>query len=303
MKVKKGALGPVIAVVLVASLGAFTSIGLADTDYHADYAPTTLGNDYDNYIDTVNDYVIEGIDAAMPISQQNTENLETAKGLSISMGTESDEATAIILTNKTGKDIEELAVKITSDKDYPSNMLSAALPDDGQACWYFTFPGYQTHEYTNESGVTIVMPENYTLRAKFSDGTQGVFHNVNMNGVRTLTLNYSPTYKVYFVERTTITNHTPDPNLYYEINMAEGEEGGGDALNYHVNSSGRMGDRMITENRGGGWELSHEPTQTLENYALALPLYGEPSGEYTNGVYESLYWNAEELRWRDFDFE
>ena len=302
MKRRNRVLGAAAGICLVASAGAFAALGFASSASVSDYEPTTVGNDYPNYIDERNDIVVEGMKAVMPISQQNTENLESAKALDVKIDAETDGCTAILVTNMTGKDISEFKVK-TNSEPYSQNLLSGELAVDGQACWYFTFPGYTTHEYTNTTGVTYTVPDNYTIQVKFADGSTGEFHNLNMNGVRTVNLCWSDAYKVYFVERTTITNHTPDPNLYYEVNRDEGEEGGGDALDFHVNSAARMGDRQITESRGGGWEMSHEPSQELDNYSLALPLYGEPSDDYTDGVYEDLYWNAEELRWRDFDFE
>ena len=232
------------------------------------------------------------------ISNQNADSVDNAEGLSVKLGDASGDVSPIVVTNSLGKDIKEFTFKTSDESSYPGNQLSATLADGQSAGWAFEY-AYGERSYTNASGKTISMPKNYLLKATFADGTTAEFHNVNMNGVRTLNLCYSPDYSVYYVERTTITNHTPDPNLYYEANLAS-YEGGAEEFDYHVNSSGRMGDLMYTASRSDSatWSLSHQPSQDIPDMGIVPALHGESEGDGITDVYRDLYWNRDDLTWR-----
>lgn len=291
---KKGVAGAAVTMAVVVGVGAGAGLAIADDSY----APTVLGNDaYTNQVDVRNDYTVEAVNYTSPISDQNSESVADARALSTVIGQESDDASPIIVTNSLGKEIKELSIRTSDEASYPSNMMSGTLSDGGQAVWYLTYD-YAEQDYTNSVGATYKMPVNYLIKATLADGTTAEFHNVNMNGVRTLNLCYSDDYGVNYVERTTITNHTPDPNLYYEANLAS-YANGIDEFNYHVNSGGALTERMITESRGGAWRYAgHDPLPDIEDYGIDTPLLGEPSGDYTDDLYNSLYWNADGLTWR-----
>lgn len=293
MNPRKGTAGIVVMVTAVVSLCMFVGAGYAASDY----MPTLLGNDtYSNHVDLVNDYRVEGIYYTAPISDQNTDTVAEARSLATTIGNESEAASPIIVTNNLGKTIEEFSFRSSADSAFPGSMLSASLADDESACWFYEY-NYAEQDYTNSIGSTYAMPQNYLIQVVFSDGTTAEFHNINMNAVRTINLCYSTDYGVYYVERTTITNHTPDPNLYYEVNLNE-YEGGSAEFNYHVNSGGGMGERAITASRGGGWDVGHDPLQQIEDFGIDLPLYGTSTGDYTDGRYDSLRWNSDSLIWR-----
>lgn len=302
MNVRTGVAGTVCALALTAGLGAFAGTGAAWAD-GLSYSPTTLGNDsYDNQVDPRNDIGVQGEEYTGPIHDQNADTVAEARSQSITIGTASDDASPVLLTNATGKNIKELSVRSTTESAYPSNMLSASLSNGASACWYVTYDDYGTLSYTNNNGDTYAVPARYSFEATFDDGTTAEFHEVNANGLRTLTLKYSDDYGVYYVERTTITNHTPDPSLPYEVDRAAY---GNDAeYNAYANSAASTDRRAITASRGDAWILDRpDITTEMSVYAITLPLYGEPSGDYTNGVYEPLYWNSDSLEWRAFDFE
>lgn len=294
MKLKKATCGVALSAALAASLGV-VGVALA-----ADYEPTLLGNDsYTNQVDEINDYVVEGITYTSQIANQNADTVAEAEALSITIGSASDDASPILVTNSLGKTISEFSVRGSDESTYPSNMMSASLSDGESACWYFVYD-YQEQTYTNHVGDTLYMPVNYYIQVTFDDGTTAEFHNINLNGVRTINLCWSDDYEVYYVERTTITNHTPDPTLYYEVNLAEEEDA--EEFNFHVNSAGRLDALAYTESRGAAWSnLDHTPTQTIEDFGIEIPLYGTSQGDYTDGLYDELRWNSDSLPWRDYN--
>lgn len=293
MDPKKSAPGVVVAATLVASLG----VGGACYAAAADYTPTLLGNDYDNRVDERNAYTVEGMNYTAPIASQNGDAVAAAQGASVTVGQQGEGATPILLTNSLGKTVKEFTFRLSDEAAYPGNQMSGTLADGESAGWFYTYD-YGTHDYTDSQGRVIAVPNNCLMQVTFDDGTTAEFHNVNTNGVRTIDLRHSDEYGVYYVARTTITNHTPDPNLYYEANLA-GYEGPAEEFDYHVNSAGAMGARQITESRGGAWETGkHSPTQDIADYGADIPMLGESSGDYTDGVYDDLYWNEEGLAWR-----
>jgi|GEM_PF-6738162 len=298
MSARKGALGIAMAITCAAAgLSALAGVGYAAESY----TPTVLGNSsYSNQTDAINDYQVQGIDYTAQIASQNSDTVAEAESLSATIGTKSDAASPIVVTNSLGKTIKAFTFRSDADTSYPANMLSASLKSGDSACWYYTYD-YAEKKYTNATNITINMPENYTLQVTFDDGTTAEFHNLNMNAVRTINLCYSEDYKVYYAERTTITNHTPDPNLYYEVNLAN-YTGSAAEFDYHVNSGGRMGELAITAARGGGWDEGQSAAkETIENYRLTtLPLYGQPTGDYTDGNYDYLHWNSNDLTWRKY---
>lgn len=290
----KAAAGVTVAAALAVSMGAGAAIA-ADTSY----APTTLGNSaYTNQVDARNDYTVQAVRYTSSISNQNADSVAEAQGLSAQIGSASGDASPIVVTNSLGKDIKEFTFRTSDAQSYPGNQLSGTLSDGQSAGWAFTYD-YGERSYTNSAGKTINMPKNYLLQVTFADGTTAVFHNVNMNGVRTLNLCYSADYGVYYVERTTITNHTPDPNLYYEANLAA-YEGGADEFDYHVNSAGRMGEFMYTASRSDGpvWSLEHEASQDIPDTGIVPALHGESEGDGITPSYQELYWNSDDLTWR-----
>lgn len=290
----KAAVGVTVAAALAVTVGAGAAVA-ADMGY----APTTLGNSaYTNQVDVRNDYTVQAMRYTSCISNQNADSVDNAEGLSVKLGDASGDVSPIVVTNSLGKDIKEFTFKTSDESSYPGNQLSATLADGQSAGWAFEY-AYGERSYTNASGKTISMPKNYLLKATFADGTTAEFHNVNMNGVRTLNLCYSPDYSVCYVERTTITNHTPDPNLYYEANLAS-YEGGAKEFDYHVNSSGRMGDLMYTASRSDSatWSLSHQPSQDIPDMGIVPALHGESEGDGITDVYRDLYWNRDDLTWR-----
>ncbi|ACV21668.1 Uncharacterised protein [Slackia heliotrinireducens] len=296
MGLKKGVASVALAATVAACLGV-TAVYATD-----DYVPTTLGNSaYTNQVDPTNDVIVAGVKYVGSISSQNAESTAEGAGLDIAIGEATDTTTPVVLTNKTGQDITGFSYRISTETSFPANMLGSAIAADAQACWNLDEGAYDEYETTNANGITVVKPVSYTIQATLSDGSTAEFHDVNMNGVKTLSLCYSQEYSVYFVERTTITNHTPDPTLYYEVSLA-GEDANADELDFHVNSSGRMNaDKQITAIRGGGWDEgvpSLDELIDIPDYGVYVPLYGEPSLEYTDGLYEGLYWNADLLPWR-----
>lgn len=288
----KAVAGATVAAALAVSMGAGAAIA-ADTSY----APTTLGNSaYTNQVDARNDYTVQAMRYTSSISHQNADTVAEAQGLSAQIGSASGDVSPIVVTNSLGKDVKEFTFRTSDTSSYPGNQLSGTLADGQSAGWAFAYD-YGERTYTNQAGKTISMPKNYLMQVTFADGTTAEFHNVNMNGVRTLNLCYSADYGVYYVERTTITNHTPDPNLYYEANLAA-YEGGEDEFDYHVNSGGRMGDLMYTESRGFPWDLAHEVSQDIPDMGIVPPLHGESEGDGITAVYQDLYWNSDDSTWR-----
>ncbi len=299
MNRKRGAWGIVMACALTVGVGAFATTAFA-VDEQYSYEPTVQGNSAysGNLVDEADGYGVEGNEYTNSISQQNAEEVAATKALGTTIGSASDDASPVRVTNNTGKTIKELALRTSNQTAYGLNQLSASLNQGDAACWFYAY-NYQEQSYTNSTGITIQEPVNTCLKVTFSDGTTGEFHNINMNAVRTIELCYSPDYSVYYVQRTTITNHTPDPNLYYETNLAS-YTGGEAEFNYHVDSGGRMGALAITASRGGGWDVGHDPLQEITDYKVELPLYGTPYGSYTKGLYDALHWNSDSLTWREW---
>ena len=290
----KAAAGVTVAAALAVSMGAGAAVA-ADTSY----APTTLGNGaYTNQVDARNGYTVQAVRYTSSISNQNAETVAEAQGLAVQIGSASGDASPIVVTNSLGRDVKEFTFRASNEASYPGNQLSATMPDGQSAGWAFAYD-YGERSYTNASGQTISMPKNYLMQVMFADGTTAEFHNVNMNGVRTLNLCYSADYGVYYVERTTITNHTPDPNLYYEANLAA-YEGGADEFDYHVNSAGNMEGLMYTASRSDGaiWSLAHEVSQDIPDTGIVPTLHGESEGDDITPSYQELYWNSDDLTWR-----
>lgn len=293
---RKAVCGIALSATIALGMGAFASTGYALTDWE----PTLLGNDeYTNQIDTVNDYGVEGIYYTAQIAEQNSDEVAATRALDITIGTDGDNVSPVKVTNSTGKNIKELTFRWSDESSYPANSLSSALANGKSACWFYEV-AYGEYAEENQVGITYQVPANMMIKATFDDGTTAEFHNLNMSALRTVNLCYSKDYGVYYVERTTITNHTPDPNLYYEVNLSE-YTGTDEEFNFHVNSGARMGELCYTESRGFPWHVGHGTLQTITDYGIELPLYGEPSGDYTDGVYSSLYWNSNNLPWRGYN--
>ncbi len=298
MEPKKGVVGLACAAVVATSMGALAGVCYAD----ADYAPTVLGNSaYSNQVDKINDYTVHGIDYTSSIANQNADTVAQARALAVTMGTDAQTASPIVVTNSLGQDIVGLSYKAQADEKFPASLLSGTLSKGESACWFYEYD-YTEQKMTNQAGVVVSMPQTYSLQATLADGTTAEFHDINMNGVRTLNLCYSDTYGVNYVERTTVTNHTPDPNLYYEVNRAA-YDGDAQEFNYHVNSAGRMGDLMYTEARGDGWQVGHEPLQDIEDFGIEPPLVGYYESDFNDGVLGPLAWNGDRLTWRLFNNE
>lgn len=285
------------ALCAAAALVAGLTAGAANAS-DSNYVPTLLGNDsYTNQADARNDYVVEGIEYTSPISSQNADTVASAKSLGVTMGDASDAALPIVVENNLDQAVTSISWRTSSTDEFVDLKLSGTLESGAQACWYYE-PAYAEQQFENELGSSYVMPQNYTLRAVLADGATAEFHDINLNGVRTVTMCYSPDYDVNYVERTTITNHTPDPNLYYEATLA-GYDGDAFTLNYHVNSSASMNGRMFTASRGSAWETGeHTPTQTIEDFGIVPPLYGYFSSDFNDGFFDISRWNSDDLTWR-----
>lgn len=301
MNLRNGVAGMVASAVLVSGFAA----GAAFADEN--YQPTLLGNSsYSNYVDLRNDIYVDGISYVGSMSAQNSAFLDETAALGNQIGTQAENAYAIRVTNKLSQDITALEMKACDQTSYTSLQLGSPLASGQDACWWYT-QEYREYSVTNRTGKTYTTPVNYTFKATLADGTTAVFHDVNVNGILSLTFCFSDAYDVNYVERTTLTNHTPDPTLYYEYNLLRGysdesdETYSAEEFNYHVNSAVRMDNRMFTASRGSGWDADVPAWDTVAyapDFGVYVPLYGEPSGEYTDGTYEHLYWNPQLIRWR-----
>lgn len=301
MNLRKGAAGAAVSVALVCGLS--VNVAVADENYK----PTTLGNtDYTNYVDLRNDIYVDGMTYVGSISAQNSDTIDETSALSNQFGEQSESSYALRVTNKLEQAISALAIKGSDETSFTDLGLNNNIESGEEACWWYT-QQYRETSITNRSKTEYTTPVTYTIQAKLADGSTIDFHEVNMTGVLTLTLRYSDEYKVNYVERTTVTNHTPDPTLLYEYNLSRGYADDSDTkyspeeMAYHVYSAVRMDDRMITESRGGGWDAS-VPNWSDVSYApdfgVYVPLYGEPNEDYTNGTYSHLLWNAKNITWR-----
>lgn len=301
MNLRKGAVGVAVSVALVAGLSA--SVAFADEDYK----PTTLGNsDYTNYTDLRNDIYVDGMTYVGSISSQNADTIDETAALSNQFGDQNESSYALRVINKLDQAITKLAIKGSDETSFTDLGLKSNLEPGGEACWWYT-QQYRETTITNRSGKEYTTPVTYTIQATLADGTTIDFHEVNMNGVLTLALRYSDDYKVNYVERTTITNHTPDPTLVYEYNLARGYSDDSDTkytadeMAYHVYSAVRMDDRMFTESRGSGWDADVPDWSDVAyapDFGVYVPLYGEPNEDYTDGTYNHLLWNAKNIVWR-----
>ena len=302
MNLRKGAAGVVASVVLVS--GIVAGIAFADENYQ----PTLLGNSsYSNHVDLKNDIYVDGINYVGAMSGQNSDYLDETASLSNQIGSQAGDAYALRVINKLSANITTLEVMGDDQTSYTKLELGSSIAAGEEACWWYA-QEYREYKITNQSGKEYTTPANTTFRATLDNGSTVIFHNVNMNGVLSLAFCYSDDYGVNFVERTTLTNHTPDPTVYYEYNLLRGYSDDTDTtytakeFNYHVNSAVRMGDRMFTESRGSGWEVglpeNWESVDYSPDFGVYVPLYGEPSGEYTDGTYAYLYWNPQLILWR-----
>lgn len=295
---KKRGVAVATVITTAALVGATAGVSYADLSY----TPTTLGNpDYTNYVDPLNDIQVDGINAAMSISQQNAETIAQASEASVQLGAVTDTSTPVLLTNSLGQAITSFAFHTTATDEYGENLLSGELAADEQAGWNVEEGDYTESTITNKNGVTVQIPDNYMIQVTLADGTVAEFHNVKMEGVQTVELCYSEDYKVFYVNVTRLGQHTPDPSLNYELDIAAGKE-----ANFIYNTAARYAaDKQITESRGGGWDeenLSLTSGSTdwshILDFGVYVPLYGEPSLDYTDGVYEDLYWNPDLHLWR-----
>lgn len=305
MNVKRGALALGLSVVL----GAACAMAAYAAD---DYQPTTLGNpDYTNYIDPRNDITVEGMTYIGPISAQNVDTMDAAAALPNQFGTKTDKAYPLTVTNKLGVAITKIAMRADDQAAYTDLGLASPIASGAAACWWYT-QEYREYTVTNMADVSYVTPVNYYFLVTCADGSTFEVHAINLKGVLTLAFCWSDDYQVHFVERTTITNHTPDPNLLYEFNLARGYADDtpmvytAEEFNYHVNSAIRMDVRMITEARGGGWDdaimgwhMEGKDFDYSPDFGVYVQLYGEPSQAYTDGTYAHLYWNARLIQWRE----
>lgn len=301
MNLRKGAVSIVATAMLTSGL--IAGVAFADESYQ----PTLLGNaDYSNYVDLRNGIYVDGMTYVGSMSAQNNDFLNETAALPNQIGTQGEQAYAIRLTNKLSQNITKLEMKACDQSSYTDLQLGTALASNQSACWWYT-QEYREYTVTNQSGMSYTTPVNYTFKATLADGTTAIFHDINMNGVLSVSFCFSSVYSVHYLERTTLTNHTPDPTLYYEYNLARGYSDDSDTtysaaeFNYHVNSAVRMGDRMFTASRGSGWDANVPVWSTVEyspDFGVYVPLYGEPSGAYTNGTYAHLYWNPQLIQWR-----
>ena len=298
----------------IACVGLSLALGLGATALAfaaEDYVPTTLGNpDYTNYTDLRNDIYVDGMTYVGPISAQNVDTMDAAAALTNQFGTKTDASYALTVINKLDQAITKITVRANGESTYTDLGLASPIPAGGKACWWYT-QEYREYKVTNTEGVSYVSPVNYFFRVTTADGNTFEVHAVNMKGVLTLAFCWSDAYEVNFVERTTITNHTPDPTLLFEYNLARGYAADSDFVytpeefDYHVNSAVRMESRQITESRGGGWDWQinewHAQNKDFDyspDFGVYVPLYGEPSQAYTDGTYAHLYWNARLIQWR-----
>lgn len=292
--------GVAVATVLTtaALVGATAGVSYADLSY----APTTLGNpDYTNYVDPLNDIQVAGIDATTSISRQNAETQQLAAEQALQLGAITDVTTPVLLTNRLDQPIPALAFHTTATGEYGENLLTGQLEAGASAGWNVDESAYSESTVTNKHGVTAQIPDNYLIQATLADGTVAEFHNVNMAGVETVDLCYSADYEVFYVTVTRINQHTPDPNINYELDVAAGKE-----ANFQTNSAARYAaDKEITASRGGGWDTENLKLTSggtdwshILDFGVYVPLFGEPSLDYTDGVYEELYWNPDQHLWR-----
>jgi hypothetical protein len=301
MDLRKGAVGVAVSVAMVTGLS--TGIAVADENYK----PTTLGNaDYTNYTDLRNDIYVDGMNYVGSISNQNSDTLDATSALASQFGEQTSDAYALRVTNKLDQTITKLAIKASDESSFTDLGLGGNLDTGDEACWWYT-QEYRETSITNRSGMEYTTPVTYTLQATLSNGDKVEFHEVNLKGVLTLAFCYSDDYEVNYVERTTITNHTPDPTLYYEYNLSRGSAADSDTtytadeMAYHVYSAARMDNRQITESRGGGWDEGVPVWSDVDyapDFGVFVPLYGEPNEDYTDGTYNHLLWNAKNIIWR-----
>lgn len=301
MNLRKGVVGVTVSAVLAAGLSA----GVAAAD--ESYQPTLLGNaDYTNYIDLRNDIYVDGMTYVGPISSQNADRLAATAALGNQFGSQEEGSYALCVINKLDQAITKLGIKASDETSFTDLGLAADIAPGDEACWWYT-QEYRDYAVTNRSNKEYVTPVTYTFQATLADGATAEFHDVNLKGVLSLALCFSDTYDVNFVERTTVTNHTPDPTVLYEYNRARGFAADSDTkytpeeFAYHVNSAVRMDDRQITESRGGGWDESvplWSDVAYAPDFGVYVPLYGEPSEDYTDGTYDYLFWNPNLITWR-----
>lgn len=301
MNLRKGVAGFATSALLASGLMA--GVAFADESYQ----PTTLGNSsYTNHIDLRNDIYVDGMNYVGSMSAQNSDYLDETAALSHQIGTQGENAYALRLTNKLSQGITKLEVKGCDQSAYTELALGGSFAAGEEACWWYT-QEYREYNITNKAGIAYTTPVNYTFKATLADGSVAYFHDVNMNGVQSIAFRYSDAYGVYYVERMTITNHTPDPNLLYEYNLARGFADDSDEtyseaeFNYHVNSAARMDNLQFTASRGAGFDNAVPKWSDVAyapDFGVYVPLYGEPSGSYTNGTYAHLYWNPQLIKWR-----
>lgn len=298
MKRKRWAV-PGTALATIALVGMTAGTAFADLSY----TPTTLGNSsYTNQVDKLNDISVDGASYTSSISKENSETQQQASSESIQLGQATDTSTPVLVTNSLDSDITGFAVHTTATKDFGENLLSGgSIASGGTAGWNVEEGTYTESKVTDKNGVTVQVPDNYMIQATLSDGTKAVFHNVNMAGVESVELCYSKHYKVYYVRTTTLTNHTPDPDINYEVSLKKGEE-----ANFITHTAARYAaDKEITASRGGGWDKQNlkllsgkgDFSEVLD-FGVYVPLYGEPSEDYTDGAYQDLYWNPDQHLWR-----
>lgn len=306
MNVRRGALGTTCALAMAASLGAFAATGWADVSPATyDYEPTLLGNSsYTNQDDARNAFTVEGTGYLSAIASQNADTVAEARSQKLTIGQDGEGVSPILVMNNTGKEIVGFTYKDTNDSSYQANLLPSAFEDGAKLGWFWKTV-YDEARFENSAGASYVMPVNYTFELTFSDGETAELHNVNLNGVRTLEFCYSADYDVFYLNRTTITNHTPNRSLYYEVSLREDVESGAytaEQIDQHINSSAALGTRMFTEARGQAWmHAGHGALPTFEDYGSETMLPGEPTGDFATAIYQELYWNSDNLIWRGWN--
>ena len=274
------------AAALATGAGAFGA-----SAYAADYQPSTADSRYGNVLDVRNGIGISGIDLACSNGEANARTVAAASELD-AIGTAGDQTSPIVFANGLDQAITSLSVKASGDADFGSNVLSGALQPGDSLCWNWVYDGKLT-DHENKWSQSFKMTPTYTFRATLSDGTQATFHTVNMNGVRTVDFKHSDSYGVYYVERTTITNHTPDPNLYYEVQYAA-EGADEETVNQWINGSAYQGD--ATEDMA--FSSPQYTGATYDSLAASINLYGVPcENDKLYQVYEPISWNRDDLVW------
>lgn len=274
------------ATALAVGAGAFGA-----SAYAADYQPATADDRYDNVLDARNAIGIAGIDLACSNGQANADAVAAAVRLD-AIGQAGDKTSPIVFTNGLDQTIVSLSVRASGDADFGGNVLPGKLASGDALCWNWAYDGKLT-DHENKWGQSFKMTPTYTFRATLADGSEAVFHMVNMNGVRTVDFKHSDSYGVYFVERTTVTNHTPDPNLFYEVQYAA-EGADEETVNQWINGASYQG----AADEPQAFSSPQYTGAAYDSLAASINLYGVPcENDKLYQVYEPISWNRDGLTW------